>query len=144
MTIEPMCRVTICGPLREKETVVTGLQELGCLHLIPLRKPGPLEPEDPAGRRRAQAAYRHLTEAPLQRRPWPRGKGIDLNAAIAASLANKERLRVARDRRDFLNERIANLGGFRRFPLSAGRSAARNEAVVLSAAAERPQGTRQA
>ena len=124
MTIEPMCRVTLCGPLREKETIVTGLQELGCLHLIPLRTPGPLEPEDPAGRRRAQAAYRHLTEAPLQRRPWPRGRGIDLDAAIAAALANKERLRVARDRRDFLNDRISNLevfGDFRFPPQEALR-----------------------
>jgi V/A-type H+/Na+-transporting ATPase subunit I len=120
MTIEPMSRITLCGPLREKEMVVTGLQELGCLHLIPLSTPGPLEPEDPAGRRRAQAAYRHLTDAPRQRRRWPRGKGIDLDAAITAILANKERLRVARDRRDFLNERIANLEVFGDFRLPPG------------------------
>lgn len=117
MTIEPMTRVTLCGPLREKESIVAGLQQLGCLHLIPLSAPGPLEPEDPAGRRRAQAAYRHLRDAPRKRRRWPRAKAIDLDQAVTSALANKERLRVARDRRDFLNERIDNLEVFGDFQL---------------------------
>ncbi len=117
MTIVPMKRLMLCGMAREKEAVLAELQELGCLHLVPLRKAAPLDPPDAARRRRAEAAYRHLAHAPRWRRPWPAAKAIDLDAVIAATLANKERLRLARDRRDFLVERIEGLEPFGDFRL---------------------------
>ena len=112
MTIEPMKRVTLCGLASDKKTTLEVLQDLGCVHLIALAEPGPLEPPDAESRRRAQSAYRHLVEAPVSRRSWPMKRPIDLDAVIGGTLANKERLRAARDRRDFLTGRIAALSPF--------------------------------
>lgn len=117
MTIEPMKKVTLCGLASDKEAVLAGLQDLGCAHLIPLAHPGPLEAPDRDLRRRAQSAYRHLAEAPVSRRPWPTARPIDLDTVIASALANKNRLRAARDRRDFLVARIAALAPFGDFEI---------------------------
>lgn len=117
MSIAELKRVSICGVGREKEDILSALQDLGCLHLIPLREPGPLQAPNAARRRSAYAAYKHLSAAPRQLRPWPGEKGFDLQGVIDAALANKERLRVARDRRDFLRHRIADLEPFGEFKL---------------------------
>ena len=37
MTLIALKRVTICGLETEKKEILTGLQDLGCLHLVPLR-----------------------------------------------------------------------------------------------------------
>lgn len=117
MSIVAMKRVLICGVARDKEGVLAALQTLGCLHLVPLRKAGPLEPPDVAQRRRAYAAYNHLGQAPRQRRAWPNESGFDLDQVISAALVNKERLRIARDRFDFLSHRIEGLKLFGDFAL---------------------------
>ena len=112
MSIAPLKRVLLCGVAREKEDVLSALQDLGCLHLVPLREPGPLQPPDATERRRAYAAYKHLSAAPRQLRPWPGEKGFDLQRVIEAAIANKERLRIARDRRDVLRDQITGLEPF--------------------------------
>ncbi|MEM9782574.1 MAG: V-type ATP synthase subunit I [Pseudomonadota bacterium] len=117
MTIAPMQRVTICGLEHERDAVLSALQDLGCLHLVPLRPPEPLEPDSDPVRRRAMSAYRHLIEGPRRLRPWPGQRDFDLDASVKAALANKERLRQARDRHDFLSERIAGLQPFGDFEL---------------------------
>ncbi len=117
MSIAPLKRVLLCGVTHEKEDVLAALQDLGCLHLVPLREPGPLQAPDAVERRGAYAAYKHLNAAPHQLRPWPGEKGFNLRKVIGAALANKERLRVARDRRDFLQHRIADLEPFGDFEL---------------------------
>ena len=124
MSIAPLKRVLLCGVAREKADVLLALQDLGCLHLVPLRAPGPLQAPDTVQRRSAYAAYQHLSAAPRQLRPWPGEKGFDLRGVIRAALANKERLRIARDRRDFLRRRIEDLepfGDFELPPLDAVR-----------------------
>jgi len=117
MSIAELKRVYLCGVTREKEDVLSALQELGCLHLVPLREAGPLQAPDAVERRRAYAAYTHLSNARHQLRPWPGGKGFDLQGVITGALANKERLRIARDRGDFLRHRIAELEPFGDFKL---------------------------
>ncbi|WP_108659897.1 V-type ATP synthase subunit I [Acuticoccus kandeliae] len=112
-----MNRVTVCGLSRAKGEVLAALQDLGCLHLVPLREAGPLDAPDAATRRRAAAAWRHLDSAPRWQRPWPVGRDIDLDCVIEATLANKERLRKGRDRRDALTRRIADLKPFGDFEL---------------------------
>ena len=52
MSIVPMRRVTLCGPLPDKPAVLEGLQTMGVLHLIPLGAPPGLKPTDPADRHR--------------------------------------------------------------------------------------------
>ena len=117
MTIARMKRVVVAGVLGEKENILSRLQDKGCLHLVPLRSAPPLAPPDAAGRRRAYAVLKHLDGAPRRLRPWPGRKTFDLEAAVTAVLANKERLRKARDRRDFLQERIEGLEPFGEFDL---------------------------
>jgi len=117
MSIAAMQRVAICGLAHERDDVLAELQELGCLHLVPLTPPRPLEPDGDPRRRRASAAYRHLMDAPRRLRPWPGRREIDVETTVEAALANKERLRKARDRRDFLSERIAALEPFGDFDL---------------------------
>ncbi|MGV6874871.1 V-type ATP synthase subunit I [Pseudochelatococcus sp. B33] len=109
MTIVPMRRITLCGLVGEKEAVLAGLQDLGCVHLIPLRQPGALAPEDPVLRRRTETAFRHLEEAPYKLRPFRLATEFDLSAAVEEIVANRARLRQLRDRRDALEQRIATL-----------------------------------
>ena len=119
MTIAPLKRATVYGLSEDKGSLLNALQDAGCMHLVPLREVGPLEPTDPGLLRRTSSAYRHLNEAPYQLRPWPERRAIDLDAVIETALRNKDRLRKARDRRDFLVERIAGLEPFGDFALPA-------------------------
>jgi V/A-type H+-transporting ATPase subunit I len=117
MTIARLRRVTLYGLSGDKEGLLHALQDAGCVHLLPLRAAEPLEPTDAGQMRRARSAYRHLIEGPYQLRPWPKGREIDENAVIDGALKNKNRLREARDRWDFLTERIAGLQPFGDFSL---------------------------
>ncbi len=117
MTIAPMMRLALVGAAEDKAAVLEGLQALGCVHLVALRPADPLAPPDAASRRRAASAWRHLRSAPAKRRPWPADRPFDAETAVEAILANKARLREARDRRDFLTRRIADLAPFGDFEL---------------------------
>jgi len=122
MTITHLKRATLCGLSEDKGSLLEALQDAGCMHLVPLREVGPLEPANPGLLRRAYSAYRHLSEAPHQLHPWPKSHAIDLEPVIDAALKNKDRLRKARDRRDFLVQRIAGLEPFGDFALPAGEA----------------------
>lgn len=117
MTIVPLQKVTLYGMAQDRDAAVGDLQRLGCVHLLPLRRAASLEVPDAARRRRADAAFAHLTAAPDQRRPWPAGRSVDLDVLIADALDNKARLRDLRDRIDFLRERIRGLEAFGDFAL---------------------------
>ena len=119
MSIAHLKRATLCGLSEDKDSLLDALQEAGCMHLVPLREVGPLEPANPTLLRRTQSAYRHLNESPYPLRPWLKSHPIDPVAVIDAALKNKDRLREARDRRDFLAERIADLEPFGDFALPA-------------------------
>ena len=122
MTIAHRKRATLCGLSEDKASLLNALQDAGCMHLVPLRDVGPLEPTNPGLLRRTYSAYRHLNEAAYQLRPWPKGHAIELDAVIEAALKNKDRLHKARDRRDFLAERIAGLEPFGDFALPAAEA----------------------
>ncbi len=122
MTIAHLKRATLCGLSEDKGALLDALQDAGCMHLVPLREVGPLEPTNPGLLRRTYSAYRHLNEAPHQLRPWSKSHAIDLDAVIEAALKNKDRFREARDRRDFLAERIAGLEPFGDFALPAAEA----------------------
>ena len=116
MTIAPMLRVTLCGLAHEKTRVLEELQALGALHLIPLRTPGPLTPDDPAARRRADTAFRHLQDSPEKLTPWPLGKPFDEEKVIGEVIENRLALRRLADRRlalDQLIEALEPWGEFR-------------------------------
>lgn len=120
MSIVPMQRVTLCGLLRDKAATLDRLQALGVLHLIPLRRPGPLEIKDPEKRHRAESAFRHITTSPVQMRPYRLDAEFDMDRVVGEVLANRARLRELSDRRDELRMRVKALepwGEFRFPPL---------------------------
>lgn len=117
MTIVPMVRVTLCGLAAQKDAVLDALQRLGALHLIPLRTPEPLSPDDPAVRRRADTAFRHLRDCPEQLTPWPAARPFDPEAVIGQIIDNRLALRRMADRLDELDALIEGLAPWGDFHL---------------------------
>lgn len=109
MSIVPMKRVAVCGPLLEKEAALEALQRLGVLHLIPLKAADPLAPTDAAERNRARTAFRHIADSPEQRRYYRPGRAFDLAAVVAKINENRRHLRRLSDLRDDLVQRIADV-----------------------------------
>lgn len=106
MSIVTMVRVTLCGLTRDKTAVLDGLQQLGALHVVALSEPGPLTPDNPAMRRRAETAFRHVNQAPELLRPFGHRADFDADAVIGDIMDNRQRLREVSDRRDEVEERI--------------------------------------
>lgn len=110
MSIAPMCKVTLFGPGRAKRDALTGLQELGCLHVVPLAPPG----EAPNGAETGPAAglreaLDYLERAPHLRRPLRADPDFDIEEVTRRTLANRDRQRDVRDRCEALRGRIRNL-----------------------------------
>ncbi len=114
-----MDRVTLCGAAGDKAAVLDGLQALGVMHIIPLREPGPLTPDDPATRRRAETAFRHVSDAPERLRPYPDRDAFDAEAVIAQIMENRQRLRELADRHDELAAHVEGLEPWGDFTLPA-------------------------
>jgi V/A-type H+-transporting ATPase subunit I len=104
-----MRRATLCGRAPDKAATLDGLQALGVMHIVPLAARDPLATQDPAERRRAETAFRHVVDAPEQLRPYRPGTESDAEATIEAIMANRLRLRELADRIDALDALIAGL-----------------------------------
>ena len=117
MSIASMQRVSLCGLTREKAATLEGLQALGVMHLVPLRVPEPLKPDDPEKRRRAELAFRHIMTAPQQLKPYRLGTGFDADQVIGQIMANRRTLRELGDRRDALGAMIEVLAPWGDFTL---------------------------
>jgi len=107
MSIVALKKITLCGLLREKVDLLQGLQDLGGLHLVPLR-PAPTEPETAASPRAEEAykALRFLTDMADKRRQVTRDPDFDVDRLVAEARDVQQRLREVTDRRDFLLHRI--------------------------------------
>ena len=107
MSIVPLKKVALCGLLKEKADLLQGLQDLGCLHLVPLR-PAPAEPETAASPHAEDAtkALRFLTDMKDKRKQVTRDPDFDVDRVVAEARAVQQRLRDVTDRRDFLLHRI--------------------------------------
>ena len=111
MSIAAMRKVSLCGPAGERRAALAALQDLGCLHPIPLALP---EAEDPASAeggtaREIREALAWLERAPHLRRPLRADPEFDIEEVARRALAIRERARRLSDRRDFLQGRIASL-----------------------------------
>ncbi len=110
MSIARLKKVTVCGLLTEKQSLLEGLQALGCMHLVPLRSV-PAEVEKVASPR-AESAYkalRFLNDMPEKRKQVTQESGFDVHKVVQQALDVKDRLRDATDRNDFLRHRIAQI-----------------------------------
>ena len=117
MSIIKLKKITVCGLLKEKDAVLAGLQQLGCMHLESLRG-RPVSTDAPVSERAedVKAALRHLEETPRKRIQVKSQENFDVDAVVRAALANKQAIRDVGDQRDFLRSRIHDLqpwGDFR-------------------------------
>jgi len=110
MSIVRVKKISLFGLLTQKQEILAGLQDLGCLHLLPLRPP-PAKVEKTASAR-AEAAYkalRFLKDVRNKRRQVTRDPAFDVEQVVQDTLDLRQRLRDATDRRDFLQQRIATI-----------------------------------
>lgn len=107
MTIARLNRVTIYGPVDKKERVLADLQELGCLHLIPLRlveRPANIGPSSDA-----REALKFLLTCPQQRQqivePW----AFNAESVEHEVLYLKEHMEELQNERDLLRVRSRDI-----------------------------------
>ena len=118
MSIVPLVKVTVYGHADDKEEVLAGLQNLGCLHLISLAPDQVTQAEGPTPE--ARAALRFLQRCPRQRRQVRDPARFDAETVERRVLAIRDRIRELEDEADRLDARIEELlpwGDFRLPPL---------------------------
>lgn len=115
MSIVPLDRITIIGPLAEKMQVLRALQALGCMHI---------EPENAARQEsiaglstQTKRAYRFLATAKGRRHQAHHPGDFDAQALEGRALAIQERLRALAEERRFLLRRIRDLSAWGDFRL---------------------------
>jgi V/A-type H+-transporting ATPase subunit I len=100
MTIVPLRRLTVVGLSGDKQDLIDGLQQLGCLHLIPLDEPS--GDDQPFVSRRpiedARKALRYLGDVRRLRHQTRVDADFDFDRLIGEALANRRRKREAEDR----------------------------------------------
>lgn len=108
MSIVKLVKVTLIGHALDKEAVVEDLQELGCVHLIPLATGedvrGQLGPST-----QAREALKFLLSCPGKRRQVRAAENFDAETVERAALTLKGELQDLEDERDFLVKRIGDL-----------------------------------
>ena len=106
--IVPMVKVSIYGFVTEKEQILADLQEMGCLHLVPLK------PTTEAGlgggpSPGAREALKFLLSCPQKRKQVKDPSKFDAAAVEGQALDLQTRIQDLQDELDFLQGRIGNL-----------------------------------
>lgn len=117
MSIVKMRRVSLCGQIAQKDDVLDGLQALGVMHLVPLRPPEPLAPDNPERQHRAELAFRHIMDSPYQLRPYRLGIEYKAEEIIDQAIDNRRKLRELGDELDLLRDRMEALSHWGEFAL---------------------------
>ncbi len=110
MTVARLKKLSLVGPAAQKTKTLEALQDLGCMHVLPLVPP-PSEPEkiSERGARDAYKALRFLAETPDPRRQIQRDPNFDMDKFVKDIRDLMQRSRDMMDRRDFLAHRIAQV-----------------------------------
>ncbi|XSG83850.1 MAG: V-type ATP synthase subunit I [Methylohalobius sp. ZOD2] len=129
MSIEKLKKASLIGLKSERYRTLEALQELGCLHLLPLNaeNPGktdaafdPLPIEDRNLLNKGLQALRYLRSAPVVRRQVKYPINFDMEKIVDEVLNNCRRQRELSDRIDYLREKHKLLlpwGNFKLPPL---------------------------
>jgi len=117
MAIVPLDRVSICGTSDQKDAVLDGLQQLGCLHLIPLQK-DPTQVADLVSHE-AREALRYLATSPIMRRQSVSQDEFDQQRLIEEILEIKERRTELTAELESVRQAIADLKPWGEFRLPA-------------------------
>lgn len=117
MSIVRLKRLTLYGLSAQKEAVLGGLQELGCVHLVDLQPPGERHAGGPAPQPKdTYEALRYLEDSPVRRHAVSQDEDYDLDAIVEKALWNRQRRRAVHDRLDELRQQIREVepwGDFR-------------------------------
>ena len=108
MSIVPLVKATIYGLLEDKEQVLTDMQHLGCLHLLPLKTDEGLRGEH-GPTPQAREALKFLLSCPQRRRQMLDPTRFDPGAIEQQALELQHKINALEDERDFLQRRITNL-----------------------------------
>ncbi|NOD63774.1 MULTISPECIES: V-type ATP synthase subunit I [unclassified Ruegeria] len=110
MSVARLKKMSLVGPAAHKADTLEALQDLGCMHVLPLVPP-PNEPEkiSERGAREAYKALRFLAEVPEPRRQIQRDPEFDMDRFVHEVTDLMQRTRDTMDRRDFLAHRIAQV-----------------------------------
>lgn len=107
MSIVRLQRVTLCGMVKEKETVLDQLQCLGCLHLSPLRATSQTDGEAVSERpETAYRALRHLGDTPDKRLQIRFDPDFNIDAVVEKAEENRLALIAAQRRQEELETHI--------------------------------------
>ena len=115
MAITQLDKVTLYGVAHQREQVLSGLQELGCVHLVNLQTIEPPTAVHPI-RSEVHDALEYLQACPVQRGPSVQRKVFNCVEVTKQALAIKDRRQVLNDERDFLlrsTETLRPWGDFR-------------------------------
>jgi V/A-type H+-transporting ATPase subunit I len=111
MSILTLKKVTVVGLNTDQYSILDGLQNLGCMHVVPMGKM-PTEPEKHINPQAedARKALRFLSEIDSTRRQIMRKDDFNVDETITTCLDLKTKIRRASDKKDFL---IARLNAFK-------------------------------
>jgi V/A-type H+/Na+-transporting ATPase subunit I len=119
MGIVALSKITWYGLIRDKENTLEKLQDLGCLHILPLSRDIPLR-EAPGASQQTQEALQFLLQTSSQRPQVRESKDFDAALMERKTLDLRDSAHRLRETRDALLERIAALkpwGDFTFLPL---------------------------
>jgi V/A-type H+-transporting ATPase subunit I len=105
VSIIPLQKVTFVGLTPDKEKVLSGLQEHGCLDLIPLGDSEEMKPPD-GSLQRSREVFRFLLSSPRQDRPVMSSERFDPVRVEQDALALMSALQELQEERDAIARRI--------------------------------------
>lgn len=109
MAIVPLVKVTLYGTADQKDAVLDGLQELGCLHLVDLRENvAAARPRSDISAETYQA-LKFLRSCPTRRRAVKDDTGFQFDEVVQAALRIEHRQQQLQEERDELTLAIRDL-----------------------------------
>ena len=118
MSIEALTKVTLYGTTDHQQTILAGLQDLGCIHLLPMNESNQLS-DDNNQLNDAIEAVQWLERVSAPRRQFASSSRQNILQAIEDTLNNKRHYRTVSDQRDKLQERIQSVAPWGEFSFPA-------------------------
>jgi V/A-type H+/Na+-transporting ATPase subunit I len=109
MAIVPVAKVTLYGTADQKEAVIAGLQEMGCLHLLDLSQSCNERPGRQHFSPDAVQALKYLQDCPTQRRAVKDGLDFQFDDVVDQALSLEQQQQQLQAERDELKQSIAAL-----------------------------------
>jgi len=108
MSIVSLSKVTVYGHIDDKASILEDLQEMGCLHIIPLAPERSL-PGGGGPSSQAREALKFLLSCRQKRRQVRDSSKFDAIAVEERTLEIQKRMQALEDERDFLEKRIQDV-----------------------------------